>query len=372
MNFSIKKEFIIENILNVSKALSNKNLIPILSGIKFELSSEGLLLTASDNDIAIETFIQKENFEQITEYGSIVINGHYIVEIIKKLPNEIINFNVVDGTKVMISTKTSEFNLNGMIASEFPNLNVEKRKNPIILNSKIFKKIINETSFASSTQESRPILTGINFKIENNILNIVATDSYRLAKKIIQLDSKLENINIVIPSKNLNELVKIILNDDIDILIHIFNNKVLFEFENILFQSRLLSGTYPDINPLIPTDYEITITTNLNELIRVIDRVSLLSSEKDKNIVNFETKDNQIIITSSSPEIGHATENILFERNSQSNINIAFSSKYMLDALKTFDNDQISLNFNGSEKPIIIKDLTNDNLIQLVLPIRIY
>ena len=285
----------------------------------------------------------------------------------------IINIELLDGIKVLISCGNSEFNLNCMDGNEFPNLNLEEKKDPIILRKDEFKNLINKTSFAVSSQETRPILTGINFKISKNKLECISTDSYRLAKKQVILNKKVEeDINIVIPGKNLIELTKIIEDNDKEIQMHIFNNKVLFKFDNILFQTRVLSGTFPDVNRLIPESFELSIKTNTNELYNVIDRASLLTSEKDKNIIKFECEDNEVIVSSNSPEIGKVEEKIYVEKNNNENIKIAFSSRFMMDAIKTIESKNVILNFKNDVQPIIILDEQDDSLLQLILPIKTY
>ena len=193
MKFVIKKSILLENLLNTSKAISSKNLIPILTGIKFDLLEDGLYLSASDSDISIRTFIEKSKITEVVQTGSIVISGKYIVEIIRKLPDTDITIEVVDGYNMIIQTTGSEFNLNGIDPNEFPNLDLEETKNPIVLNPVVFKNIINQTFFATSLSETRPLLTGINFKLDGEILEVIATDSYRLARKQINLKEKYEN-----------------------------------------------------------------------------------------------------------------------------------------------------------------------------------
>lgn len=373
MKFSIKKEILLQSLNSVSKALSSKNLIPILSGIKFNLTNNGLFLSASDNDISIESFIDKDDLENIDSVGSTVIQGKYILEIIRKLDGKIINIELLDGIKVLISCGKSEFNLNCMDGNEFPNLNLEEQKEPIILNKEDFKNLIAKTSFAVSTQETRPILTGINFSIVQNKLECIATDSYRLAKKNVILDKEVsEEVNIVIPGKNLIELTKIIEDNEKNIEMHIFNNKVLFKFDNILFQTRVLSGDFPNVNRLIPSSFKLEVKANTNELYNVIDRASLLTSEKDKNIIKFECEDNEVVISSNSPEIGKVEEKLEVEKNNDNNIKIAFSSRYMMDAIKTIESKNIVINFNTDAEPIIILDEEDDTLLQLILPIKTY
>ena len=256
---------------------------------------------------------------------------------------------------------------------DFPNLNIEEKKDPIILDKEEFKEIINKTSFAVSTQETRPILTGINFKISKNKLEAIATDSYRLAKKTVNLTTDLkEDISTVIPGKNLIELTKIIEDNDNKIEMHLFNNKVLFKYDNTKFQTRVLGGTFPDVERLVPTSYELVIKANQEEFYKVIDRAALLTSEKDKNIVKFECNGNNLVVSSNSPEIGKVEEKMTVEKSIDQDIKIAFSSRFMMDALRTIKSENVLLNFNGDVKPIIIFDDDDSSVLQLILPIKTY
>lgn len=372
MKVTIKKQTLNEKLNIVSKAISNKSIVPVLSGIKFDLKKEGLFLTTSNDDIAIETCIDKKKIKTIEDTGSIIIPGRYFLEIIRKIDDDIITIET-DGLKIIISTERGEYTLNGMNSNEFPNIKFDLLDKPIVLKSQVLKNIINQTAFAVSTQESRPVLTGINFQINDNILECTATDSYRLAKKTIELEeSHSNNTNIVIPGRNLIELTKILEEDDNNIELHIFSNNVLVKTEDMLFQSRILNDRYPDISKLIPTEFAITIKANLVELYNTIDRVSLLTSEKDKNLVKMELKDNSLTLSSTSQEIGKMEETINVTKDTDLNMIIAYSSKYMLDALRTLKCETVEIKLNSEVKPIIIKNSEDDNLIQLVLPIKTF
>ena len=371
MKCVIKKSILLENLVNTSKAISSKNLIPILTGIKFDLKEEGLYLSASDSDISIRTFIPKDNITEIITTGSVVISGKYIVEIIKKLPDKDIVIEVVDGYNTIIQTDGSEFNLNGIDPNEFPNLDLEETKNPIVLNPVIFKNIINQTFFATSLSETRPLLTGINFKLNGNMLEVIATDSYRLARKEIDLKETYENeFNLVIPGKNLVELSRILEDDKENVFLHIFNNKILFKYKNLVFLSRLISGTYPVSSNIIPNDFRIDIECNYSDLYDMIDRASLLTSDKDKNTIKLELRNMELIISSNSPEIGKVEEKVSIDNTDT--ISISFSSKYMLEAIKSFNTEKIHLLMNNDNSPIIVKSDKEVSLIQLVLPIKTY
>ena len=373
MKIKIKRELLLENLNKVAKALSTKNLVPALAGIKFDLSQEGLTLTASDNDITIRTNIPINEDMVIEEEGSIIITGRYILDIVRKLPDEYLNLEVFDELKVIISTENSEYNLNGINKQEYPNINLEENKNPVCLKANIFKDLINQTAFAASTDEARPALTGLNFKILGNELECNCTDSYRLARKVIKLDNYCDtDYNIIIPSKNIIEVSKLLTDDEENVELHIFNNKILFKYENILFQSRLINGNFPNTTNLLPTESILKLTVNVNDLYNVIDRVSILTSDKEKNVVTLETNGNVLIMKSSSAEIGRVEEKMNIIKDQEKDITISFSARYVMDALKVFATDECEISFVGEVNPIIFKEKDKDELIQLVLPIRTY
>ncbi|MBE6138632.1 MAG: DNA polymerase III subunit beta [Firmicutes bacterium] len=373
MKLKIKQNILMEHLNYVIKGISNKNLIPILNCIKFDLTNEGLYLTSTDNEIMINTFIKKEDIENIDTLGNIVVSGRYIYDIIRKLPNEIIDIEEVMDSKVYISTSNSSFNLNCNLVNDFPKIELEESKNPVSITQKVFRNIINQTIFATSTQESRPVLTGINIKINDNTMECTATDSYRLAYKKVELSQALsENINIIIPTRNLNELIKLLTDEDELINIHIFNNKVIFKFSTIVFMSRLINGTYPDTSKLIPNEFKTEILVNLRDFYNSIDRASLLTNEADKNTIKLNIDESRIILTSNIPEIGNVTEKVQIIESNNNDIKIAFSSKYIMDALKVLDCEEVKLLFNGEDKPIILRNPESLDVIQLILPIRTY
>ena len=371
MKFKIKQNILMNHLNYVIRGVSNKNLIPILNCIKFELNKEGLYLISTDNEISIKTFISSNNINEIDSYGEVLVSGKFIYDIIKKLPGEIIDLEEVMDSKLYITTSKSSFTLNCNEVNEFPNLKFDEIDKPISINNVLFKNMINETIFAASTQESRPALTGINIKIKNGKLECTATDSFRLSKKIVEIDSNNE-YDIIIPTRSLNELIKILDDNDEILEMHIFENKVLFKSNNIMMMSSLINGTYPDTSKLIPNNFETIIKVKLSDYYNAIDRASLLTNELDKNTIMFESNKNEVIISSNIPEIGNVKEIVNIENKSKKEISIAFSSKYMLDAIRTFESDEIELCFNGEVKPIILRNVDDNNLIQLIVPIRTY
>ncbi|HPE14818.1 MAG TPA: DNA polymerase III subunit beta [Bacilli bacterium] len=374
MKFKIKKSILLNKLSDVAKAISSKNIIPILSGIKFELTKEKLILTASDNDITIETFIPVDKENLIIETtGSIIIKGRYILDIVRKLSNEFINIEVIDGYKVLIYTENSEFNLNGINSKEYPIINLELTNDPVIIDKSAFKKIINQTVFATSLDESRIILTGVNFRINKDILECTATDSYRLSYKKIILDNKNKEIDVIVPNRNLLELMKLVNDEDSAMEIHIFNNKIIFKFDEIIFQSRIINesgGAYPDTSKIIAEEPKFEIVINKLDFFGMIDRASILNNDKDNNIVTLEINNKEMKITSMSLEIGKVEEK--YNIDCKNKIKISFNSKYMMDAIKALETENIRIFFIEEIRPIIMKEEDNDNLLELIQSIRTY
>lgn len=373
MKFSIKQKVFLEHLNYVIRGISSKNLIPILNCIKFELKKDGLYLLSTDNELAIKSFIPSNEIENIDIEGDLLISGKYIYDIVRKLNNEIINIEEIIDSQVLITTETSSFKLNCNSVNDFPTIDLDFTNDPILIDKKVFKTTINQTIFATSQQESRPILTGINFKINGNIMEVTATDSYRLSKKKITLNNNIkDNVDIIIPSKNLYEIIKLMSDDDGSMEIHVFANKVIFKINNLIVMTRLINGNYPDTNKLIPDSFELKIKLNLDNFYNAIDRASLLTNAEEKNIIKLETKGDIMILSSNIPEIGNVEEKIKIDKDSSSDIKISFSSKYMMDALKTFESEEIEICFNGEIKPIILNYVDNSDLTQLILPIRTY
>ena len=376
MKLKIKKNLLMENLNKVSKAISTKNLIPTLAGIKFDLTKEGLLLTASNNDITIQKFIKLEKKKMtIEKEGVVILQGKDILEIVRVIPDEDINLEVIDDAKVLIYTDDEriKYDLNTINKNDYPNVNFEKSEKYIDIETSDLLDIVRETAFATSNDESRPVLTGISLKINGDLLECVATDSYRLAKKNIRLKKTVEeSYNIIIPGKNIIEFSRILDSSSKEIKLHIFNNKILFENDDLLFQSILISGNYPTTSKSIPEEFNLVIKANLQELYNVIEQASILTTDKEKNIVSLSTKDNLLTVKSVSNEKGKAEMKMNISKNNDEEITIAFSAKYMMEALNALNTEEIEMSFVGEVKPIVIKNTKDDGLLQLVVPIRTY
>lgn len=377
MKFTIHKKHLLNSIHFVSNAISSRTVIPILAGMKIEVDQSKLTLTGSNSEVTIQSIINQQIDEEdvitsISE-GEIILPVPHFPEIIKKLPEDIVEIHVDENYKTTITSGKAVFELNGQSAEEYPHIVMNPGETHFSLNTKDLKTLIKQTVFAISTMETRPILTGINIAIENNEITFTATDSHRLALRKIKVEEQLEPANIVIPGKSLQELSKV-LGDDIEFInVSIMQKNILFFTDNLYFSSRLLSGNYPETSRLIPQESHTTIHTYTKDLIQTIERAALLSNRDQNNVITLETKHNNILeISGNSPEIGNVNEELIVKSIDGEEVKISFSSKYLLDSLKTIDSDEVQINFTGTMRPFIIKVPDNDTILQLILPVRTY
>ncbi|HZH61517.1 MAG TPA: DNA polymerase III subunit beta [Metabacillus sp.] len=378
MKFIIQRDKLVQGVQDVMKAVSSRTTIPILTGIKIVAHTEGVTLTGSDSDISIESFIPAEEdgkeFVEIIQAGSVVLQAKFFSEIVKKLPMDIVEIEVGNHHSTIIRSGKAEFSLNGLDAEEYPHLPQIEEDNIFKIPTDLLKAMIRQTVFAVSTSETRPILTGVNWKLENGELICIATDSHRLALRKAMINSENQSsYNVVIPGKSLSELSKILDDTSEPIEIVITENQVLFKAKNLLFFSRLLDGNYPDTSRLIPADSKTNLTLNSKEFLQAIDRASLLAKEARNNVVKLSTlSDGMIEVSSNSPEIGKVSEEIQAEVVEGEELKISFSAKYVMDALKALEGTEINVNFTGAMRPFVIRTKEDDSMLQLILPVRTY
>ncbi len=376
MKIKIDRQLLLTQLSYISRALPSKTPLPVLMGIKFVVTADGLHLTSSDSDITINTFLPLEvNDTQvinIDSVGSIVIPGKYFIEIIKKLTGDTIELSTFENNVITIKCGRSEYTLNGFDAVQYPNIELLKTGEPLHIEKQLLKTIIRQTSLSTATGENRPVLTGINFRYENDLLTCVATDSFRLSKKVITLNCNHSPFNIVIPGRSLNELSKILDDANNAVDMYISNNQVLFQFGNLSFQSRLLDGVYPETREFIPTTFGIEIKASYQELLEALDRAALIARDQLSNVVklNILPEENKLLITAQSPEVGKVEEEVNIEVVTGGELRIACSAVFMMDALKAINSSNILIAFNGDMRPFVLRDEYDETTIQLIVPVR--
>lgn len=373
MRFTAQKQPLVDAVSHVSIAVSARTTIPILTGIKITVSETHVLLTASDSDISIQVEIPPDALN-VKESGGVVLPARYFVDLVRKLPGETIEIEVGGQYATTIRSGQSQFQLNGMDPDEFPHLPQLNEVGVFSIASDLLKTIIRQTSFAVSTAESRPVLTGVLWELQDNVLRFVSTDSHRLARREVQVEMAEEPpVNhAVVPGKSLADLNKLLNDDDQLVDIVLTDNQLLVKTANILFYSRLLEGNYPDTSRIIPQSSKMAVVVNTKELLSSIDRASLLSQSAKNNVVKLTGEDERLEITANTPEIGSVTETVGVSEFTGEPIKISFNAKFMMDALRAVDSEHIRIEFTGAMAPFIIQPTENDSLLYLILPVRTY
>lgn len=371
MFFKIDKKEFYEALSTSARAISNYSPLPAFSGIKFEVSENEICLIGSDSDISIKTFLTKRDdyFLEIIKPGSIVIESKYILDIVRKIDSETIEIEVLDGCTTRISGNHSDYKINGMYANEYPMIDFSKCDDEFTMDSAILKNIINETTFATSEKETRPVLSGVNFNCNGTDLECIATDSYRLSKKQVKVDKPFQ-FNITIPSKSLNEVAKSLENES-EIKISLSDKKVQFILDSVIVQTRLIDGLYPDTSKLVPESFKYSMSVDLKEMLSAIDRISFIKND-GVSVIRLSMNKNECILSSKSKEVGSALEVLSTSNYEGDELDISFNGKYVFEALRVIKHQNVVIKFNGEMMPFVICGENDESLIELVLPVRTY
>ncbi|WP_425449240.1 DNA polymerase III subunit beta [Dethiothermospora halolimnae] len=348
----------------VQKAISTKTTLPILEGILIETIDNRLKITATDLELGIESYIDCE----VIEEGSFVVTAKIFGDIIRKLPNETVDIEVKENYNIEINCGHSKFNLIGQPSEEYPQLPKISDEVSFDIPQDLLKIMIKQTIFATAQDETRPILTGALLEISNNSATLVALDGYRLAVKKVSINCN-EDIKVVIPGKSLNELSKILEDDENDINIKFTKGHIIFNLGDTVISSRLLEGQFLNYKDIIRNEYNSKVVVNTNDIKQSIERASLLVKEGKNNLIKFSVSDDKMLITSNS-EIGNVHEEVPIKLEGN-DVEIAFNSKYILDGIRVIDSKEIIMNFVSDINPCIINPTEDNKYTYLILPVRL-
>ena len=375
INFSINKAYFLQALNTTKRAISSKNAIPILSTIKIDVTSEGITLIGSNGQISIEYFISVKDDNAgllVTTPGAILLEATFFINVVSSLPDVVLDVKEIEQKQIVLVSGKSEITLKGKDAEQYPRIQEISASNPLTLPIQTLKKIISETAFAASTQESRPILTGVHFVLsQNKELKTVATDSHRLSQKKLTLEKNGDDFDVVIPSRSLREFSAVFTDDIETVEIFFANNQILFRSENISFYTRLLEGNYPDTDRLIPTDFNTTITFDVVNLRQSMERARLLSSATQNGTVKLEIKDGIVSAHVHSPEVGKVNEEIDTEQVTGDDLTISFNPTYLIDSLKALNSEKVTISFISAVRPFtLVPSDQEEDFIQLITPVR--
>ncbi|ALQ68287.1 DNA polymerase III subunit beta [Bacillus cereus] len=376
MEFIVNHKHFTQALSDVSKAISTKAFIPILSGIKITADQSGITLIASNSNIFIEKFIpssiEDERITTILKAGTIVVPAKYFIEIIKKMPSDVLIKSQNEQT-ITIQSEEITLNLNGFPANEFPNVPQIDDHAEIKIETKQLIDAFKQTVFAVAKNESRPVLTGVHIELDHNKLICAATDSHRLAIRETLISTNMK-ANCIVPSATINELLKL-MNSNLEFVsIYLSESHIIFTFGTTTLYSRLIEGKYPNISTLIPNEFQTVINIDRKNILQGVDRSSLLASEWANNNVNLEIiNESTIKVSSNASQIGKISETQQIDTiRGEKQLNISFDGRFMVEALKAIKEETITLSFGGSMRPILIEAGEQSAIVHLISPVRTY
>lgn len=366
MKFTCKKDILLNSINIVSKAVNNTSTLDILKGIKIE-AGENIKLTGSDLDLSIESIFEAD----VREEGSLILDARIFGEIIRKLPDGDVEIVTTDNNEIKIKCSNTKFNILYLSAEGYPEIKRVEDGEKIKIYSRDLREIIKNTIFAVSNNESRPVLTGSKFEITKSNMKVVSIDGSRLAlRNQIIPETSFENLSFVVPGRVLNELTKILKDDETIVEINIKNNSAMFNFDTFTIISRLLEGEFFDYSKAIPSTCSIKATVDVKQFTDMVERAAIIINYDDSKIpVILNIVDSQINVECISKR-GNFNESIDIEKQG-GNLKIGIDSKLLLDALKCIEFDKAVFEFNTEVSPCVIKPVEGESFIYMVLPRRL-
>lgn len=364
MKIICSKSELVKSTNIVMKAVSGKTTMPILESILIEVENDIIKMTGNDMEMGIETLLKGE----IVREGSVLVEAKMFFEFVRKMPSDEIIIETSDNTIIITSGK-SEIKLAVKDKDEFPALPDIDRDKKITVSQFTLREMIRQTIHSISTNESSKLMTGELFEIKDNEFKITSLDGYRISIRKVFLKENYDTVKVVIPGKTLNEIIKIIsggIEDDVNI--YFTDKHVLFEFDDTIVLSRLIEGEYYRIDQMLSGDYETKVNVNKSEIFGCIDRASLLIRESDKKPIVLNVTDNNLKIEVNS-SMGSLDEQIDISKEGP-DIMVAFNPKFMIDALKVIDDDEITIYFINSKAPFFIKN-DEGSYIYLIVPVKL-
>lgn len=375
IQFSINKSYFLQALNATKRAISSKNAIPILSSLKIEVGSHSITLTGSNGQISIENTISANEADAgllISSGGSILLEANFFINVISSLPEVSLDFEEIEQQQVLLKSGKSEITLKGKDVEQYPRLQEMTTSNPLVLETKLLKTLVAETAFAASTQESRPILTGVHLSLtDHKDFKAVATDSHRMSQRLLRLENATDNFDVVIPSRSLREFTAVFTDDIETVEVFFSSSQILFRSETISFYTRLLEGNYPDTDRLLVNQFETEATFNTNNLRHSMERAHLISNATQNGTVKLEIVNQVVTAHVNSPEIGKVNEELDVKAISGSDLTISFNPTYLIDALKALRSETVTIRFISPVRPFTLTPGDDqENFIQLITPVR--
>jgi len=365
MRFTVERQVISDAVTNLSRAVATKSTIPVLEGINLIAEGSCLKMLAYNLDLGMTKVINIK----CEKPGSVVINSRLFGEMLRKMSGDFVSISVDERLMCKIESSSAVFEILGMASNDFPEMPVVDNSKKLSLPCEQLKDMVRQTIFAVGIGDGvRPILTGILFEIYKDVICLTAVDGYRLAIRKEKTVSS-GDISFIASGKAIGEAVKIITDDDKNVEIEVGKRHISINIGGYSLISRLLEGEFVNYQESMPYEFTANAKINTKQIISIIERISLIINDQIKTPVRCKI-DGDKITFSCSTAIGRATDSCLAKIEGDE-FEIGFNSKFLLDALKATENEEVILNFNGPLSPMIIKPIDSEDFIYMVMPMRL-
>lgn len=368
MNILCSTNLINKALQAIQKPLGSKVTNPLLSGIYIKTMENSIEIKASDMEFSAIINIPA----QINESGSILIAGKQLIDILRRIPSEeVVIYTSKEDNLIHIETNSSEYNLLSMPIDDYPIVEKINKNQPVLtINAEVLKNLTNKTSFACSKNAANNVFKGVYLDIKDGKINCVATDTHRLAIKKHELEGEHITVQILLPNEFLSEISKNLTEDQSsdNVEFYIQNNKIAVQINNLYMQSSSLEGKYPDYDKVIPKDFNIRTTFDVNEMIGAVERASIFS--KDGKYINCKITKEEFIITVNNPDLGKARE-VIGCKTQGNEIDITFNSEYIIQILKKFETSDASIYINSANSPCSVRQTKDESYNYIISPMRV-
>jgi len=364
MKIICSKSNLVKGVSIVSKAVPSKTTMPILECILIDATTDIIKFTANDMELGIETIIEGD----ILSKGMIAIDAKIFSEIVRKLPDNEVVIETDEHLQTTITCEKAKFNISSKAGDEFSYLPYVEKNETITLSQFTLKEIIRQTIFSIADNDSNKLMTGELFQIDGNMLRVVSLDGHRISIRKTELKESYGPRKVVVPGKTLMEVSKILSGEvDSEVTISFTNNHIVFEFDQTVVVSRLIEGEYFRIDQMLSSDYETKVNINKRELLNCIDRATLLVKEGDKKPIIINILDEAMELKMKS-QIGTMDEEIMISKEGK-DLLIGFNPKFLIDALRVIDDEEVTLYLMNPKAPCFIKD-DKEMYVYLILPVN--
>ncbi len=365
MKMSIARGELLDALSVVSRGLSSRTTLPILSGIHLSATTTGVVLQATDLEVSIKTSCKAK----VEESGQSVLPGKLLTDVVRSLPEAAITIDTSKPGTALVTCGQSSFSMKTLSPDDYPKFPVVAADQTITLPTNVFSHVVHQVAKSVSRDETRPVLTGILVVVEAGMLRMVATDSYRLCVREVPVEGVVGEIELVVPGKAMEDVAKLTGSNE-TVSLGVAENQVIFSFGDTTFISRRIEGSFPNYRQLLPKEHTTRATVDRVEFLEAVKRVSLMAQHSTPLRIRISVAEHNMTLSATTQDVGDATEDIQITPEGE-DVEIAFNHAYLMDGVAVSEGDSVALEVTSPLKPGVLKPVEGDGFVYLLMPVRL-